>query len=121
MALANYRIGDLSIEYFKGFTVQQTLSFDGRNVFLFGENGYGKSSIIEAIRWCLFGTSDVEVRNILYEREICRVSLKLKGEEGSVTIERELRPGRSRSELQITNDQGKELRFGDVLPQIAKL
>jgi hypothetical protein len=27
------------------------------------------SSIIEAIRWCLFGTSDVEVRNILYERD----------------------------------------------------
>src|SRR5208282_5448844 len=71
MALANYRIADLSIQYFKGFTAEQTLSFDGRNVFLFGENGHGKSSIIEAIRWCLFGTSDVEVRNILYEKEVC--------------------------------------------------
>lgn len=121
MALATYKISDLSIEYFKGFSSRQTLSFAGKNVFIFGENGNGKSSIIEAIRWCLFGTSDVEVRNVLYESEVCRVSLVLEGESGKVTVRRELKPGRNRSETHIVNDKGKVLKLGDVLPQIAKV
>ena len=52
MALASYRITDIFVEGFRGFTTPQSLSFEGRNVFVFGPNGYGKSSVIEAVHWC---------------------------------------------------------------------
>jgi chromosome segregation ATPase len=59
MTLANYRIAGLTIEGFRGFTTSQSIVFNGRNVFIFGENDRGKSSIIEAIQWCLFGGADI--------------------------------------------------------------
>ena len=67
---AKYRIARVTIEGFRGFTRPQTIPIDGQNIFVYGENGRGKSSIIEAIRWCLFGApsgGDIEVRNTFYE------------------------------------------------------
>ena len=49
-----FRIHNVTIEGFKAFTTPQTFEFEGRNIFLFGPNGFGKTSIVEAIRWCLF-------------------------------------------------------------------
>src|SRR5690242_19983327 len=99
MTFANYRIAALGVEGFRGFTTPQSLTFQGRNVFIFGQNGNGKSSIVEAIQWCLFGGRDVEVRNKLYEKQQCRVSLRLSGSEGDLSIERELGAGRTQSSL----------------------
>ena len=48
----NFRIDSITIEGFKGFANRQTVSVNGKNLFIFGPNGFGKSSIIEAIRWC---------------------------------------------------------------------
>jgi DNA repair exonuclease SbcCD ATPase subunit len=121
MPVANYRITELSVEGFRGFTTWQSLSFEGRNVFVFGQNGHGKSSIIEAIQWCLFGGSDIEVRNSVYEKQECRVSLRLAGAKGSLTIERELRPGRNQSDRRIKDGGGNEVPLRDVFPQLAKL
>jgi DNA repair exonuclease SbcCD ATPase subunit len=122
MPLANYRIAELSIEGFRGFTTPQTLSFEGRNVFVFGPNGYGKSSIVEAIDWCLRGGgSDIAFRNIFYEKQECRVSLRLTGVNGDITIERELRPGQTESDRRIKDDRGKPVQLSDVLPQLSKL
>ena len=36
---------------------------------MFDTNGLGKSSVVEAVRWCLFGLADrpeAEVRNVFY-------------------------------------------------------
>jgi DNA repair exonuclease SbcCD ATPase subunit len=85
MPLTNYRIAGLKIEGFRGFTAPQSLYFNGRNVFIFGENGHGKSSIIEAVQWCLFGGSDIQVRNSIYEKQECRVVLRLEGPKGKLT------------------------------------
>ena len=41
----------VEIEGFKGFTSSTTIDFKGRHVFLLGQNGNGKSSIVEAVRW----------------------------------------------------------------------
>jgi DNA repair exonuclease SbcCD ATPase subunit len=121
MALANYRIMSLAVEGFRGFTRPQSISFDGRNVFIFGENGLGKSSIVEAIQWCLFGGTDIQVRNSVYEKQECRVVLDLAGDRGKLTIRRELRPGRTESDLRIDDARGKEVTLREVFPQIAKL
>lgn len=56
MAEARYRIDSLAIEGFKAFGVPQEIPLAGRYCFLFGANARGKSSIVEAIRWCLFGS-----------------------------------------------------------------
>ena len=50
-----FRIKNVAIEGFKAFTKPQSFDLDGRHVFFFGENGLGKTSVVEAIRWCLFG------------------------------------------------------------------
>lgn len=124
MPYAKYRIEELSIEGFRGFTTPQSLSFHGKNVFVFGQNGRGKSSIVEAIRWCLFGSAagaDIEVRNTFYTNQECRVSLKLSGTTGTLRIERELRPGQERSRQIVRDSAGGEIRARDVLPQLTRL
>ena len=55
MPNATFQIESVSIEGFKAFTKRQTFNFGSRHVFFFGPNGLGKTSIVEAIRWCLFG------------------------------------------------------------------
>jgi chromosome segregation ATPase len=55
MPIAKFQLRSVSIEGFKGFTHPQTVTFSGKHAFLFGKNYSGKSSIVEAIRWCLFG------------------------------------------------------------------
>jgi AAA domain len=121
MALANYRIMSLAVEGFRGFTDPRSISFEGRNIFIFGENGLGKSSIIEAIQWCLFGGTDIQVRNSVYEKQECRVVLHLAGDKGKLRIRRELRPGRTESDLRIEDGRGKEVSLREVFPQLAKL
>ena len=46
---SKYRIESLEIEGFKAFTNKCEIKLDSKPTFIFGENGKGKSSIIEAI------------------------------------------------------------------------
>jgi len=124
MTTARYRITQLRIEGFRGFTTAQTLDLDGKNLFIFGPNGRGKSSVVEAIRWCLFGApvgTDIEVRNTFYDKQECRVSLVLEGTTSKLNVQRELRPGHDRSRLTIRDAMGDELLARDVLPQLTRL
>ena len=52
-----FKIGWVAIEGFKGFTARQQIKLDGKHLFVLGPNGFGKSSLIEAIRWGLFGST----------------------------------------------------------------
>jgi hypothetical protein len=85
----------VTVEGFRGFTGQQTIPVDGKHLFLFCPNGRGKSSVIEAVRWCLFGSSekDIEVRNTFYTQGDCKVILDLDAPSGPLQIGRELRAG----------------------------
>ena len=121
MPLANYRIMSLIVEGFRGFTTPQSISLEGRNIFIFGENGLGKSSVVEAIQWCLFGGADIQVRNSVYEKQECRVVLHLAGRKGKLTVKRELRPGRTDSDLRIEDGRGKEVSLREAFPQLAQL
>ena len=111
MALANYRIISLVAEGFRGFTTPQSISFEGRNIFIFGQNGLGKSSVIEAIQWCLFGGTDIQVRNNLYEKQECRVVLHLAGPKGKLTIRRELNLAALNPTSALKTDVAKKRRF----------
>ena len=123
MPRAAFRIHSLGIEGFKAFAAPQSIEIDG-HVFVFGRNGLGKSSVVEAIRWCLFGLADrpeAEVRNVFYPAGECRVELKLDGPGGGWSIQRRLRPGLSRSNLTIQDPSGTTVPQSKVFPHMARL
>jgi len=107
----NFRINSITIEGFKGFANRQTVSVNGKNLFIFGPNGFGKSSIIEAIRWCFFGLTgrpEEIVRNQFYSGN-CFVELELKDEDNKLwKVQRVLSPGASQSRGKIIDPEGKE-------------
>jgi DNA repair exonuclease SbcCD ATPase subunit len=123
MPRAKYRIAEVEMEGFRGFTERQSLSIDEKNLFIFGQNGHGKSSIVEAVRWCLFGSAsgaDIEVRNTFYDKS-CRVSLLLKGQAGTLRVDPELRPGSDRSRQTLYDSAGTEVPARHALPGLNRL
>ena len=119
-----FRIGRVAIEGFKGFTEAKEIDLRNRHVFLIGPNGNGKSSIIEAIRWGLFGSTgrrnDI-VRNIGYGGD-CRVEISLTRDGKEWRLRRILPPGGGgNSRAELFDENGKEARMSDVLPQMDSL
>lgn len=124
MSTAAFKIQRLEIEGFKAFAAPQ--SFDiGGHVFVFGMNGLGKSSLVEAVRWCLFGLADrpaAEVRNVFYSAGDCRVAMTLDGPGGQWKIQRHLRPGSSgQSVPNIRDPNGNTVPQSKVFPHLARL
>lgn len=115
----NFRTNSITIEGFKGFTNRKTIPVNGKNLFIFGPNGLGKSSIIEAIRWCLFGLTgrpEEIVRNQFYSGN-CFVELELRDENNKLwKVQRVLSPGASRSRMKIVDTKGKERAQTEVFP-----
>ena len=123
MSNAIFRIESMSIEGFKAFTTQQTFRFEGRNVFLFGSNGLGKTSIVEAIRWCLFGLASRPgeiVKNQFYPGP-CIVQISLRAPDGLWTMQRRLRPSGGESNRDIRDPSGSEQNLEDVFPQLSRI
>jgi DNA repair exonuclease SbcCD ATPase subunit len=119
---ARYRIDSLTVEGFKAFSAEQEITLGGKHCFLFGVNARGKSSIVEAIRWCLFGSErDSDVRNRFSEAVDCRVELRLRDATGLWRLERRLRPGQLRSDLTIRNPDGGEVTQKEALPNLVRL
>ena len=87
-----FRIKSVTIEGFKAFTKCQSFDLDGCHVFFFGENGLGKTSVVEAIRWCLFGLASRQgevIKNQFYGGQ-CIVELTLQAPDGIWSFQRRL-------------------------------
>ena len=123
MPNATFRIESVSIEGFKAFTTRQEFSFDGRNVFLFGPNGLGKTSIVEAIRWCLFGLASRpgEIVNNQFYGGPCYVQIALRSDDGIWTLHRRFRPSSDRSPLTVRDPNRTERNLEDVFPQLSRI
>ena len=121
MTPTGFRIRNLAIEGFKGFTTRQHIDFEGRHTFLLGSNGMGKSSVVEAIRWGLFGSigrPNEVVANRGYDGQ-CRVTLSLQRDGRNWELRRTLIRGASGgSDARLFDDQGKEQTLGNILPQL---
>ena len=118
-----FRIRRISVEGFKGFTKVQKIDLGNRHMFLIGPNGNGKSSVIEAIRWGLFGSTNRQndiVQNTGYGGE-CRVEIDLVRDEKEWQLRRILTPGSGGSHAELFDADSKEHLIRAVLPQMGSL
>ena len=116
------RIGRIWVEGFKGFTGAQEIDLRNRHMFLIGPNGNGKSSIIEAIRWGLFGSTSRRdtVKNEGYAGD-CRVEINLARDGKRWNLRRILNPGGGGSRPTLFDEDGGEHTLRNVLPQLDSL
>lgn len=114
-----FRIQTVAIEGFKGFTALQVIDLEGRHAFLLGKNGNGKSSIVEAVRWGLFGSTGRR-NEIVANRDYpgqCRVEISLVRNGKQWNLRRTvLRGVTGGNEAILTDDQGKEHPIREVMP-----
>ncbi|MGQ9722236.1 MAG: AAA family ATPase [Candidatus Jordarchaeum sp.] len=118
-------INSITIEGFKGFTYRKKIQVSGKHLFIFGPNGFGKSSIIEALRWCLFGLTgrpEEIVRNQFYGTGDCYVEVELAElNGGSWKVQRKFSLGSGQSRQTILDPQGKERTRSEVFPFLTSL
>ena len=116
-----FSVQSVEIEGFKGFASPQAIDFRSRHVFLLGRNGNGKSSIVEAVRWGLFGSAyrpNEVAKNQHYSGE-CRVTVKLIRDGELWTLRRTLNLGTgSSSEPILTDRHGNRRPIREVMPQL---
>ena len=114
-----FRIQTVAIEGFKGFTARQVIDFKCRHAFLLGKNGNGKSSIVEAVRWGLFGSTGRR-NEIVANRDYpgqCRVEISLMRDGKQWNLRRTaLRGVTGGNDPVLTDDQGKEHPIREVMP-----
>ena len=120
--MPGFRIVALTVEGFKGITVPKEVDFDGRHVFLLGKNGNGKSTIVEAIRWGLFGSinrPNEVVTNRGYFGNVA-VMLMLRRDNRQWTLKRKLIRGVSGGETDavLTDENGKICSMREVIPRL---
>ena len=114
-----FRIQTVSIEGFKGFTARQEIDLRGLHAFVLGQNGNGKSSIIEAIRWGLFGSTPNEIVPNRGYAERCRVEITFVREGVKWNLRRTLIRGVSGgSDAVLTDENGKVHPLRDIMPQL---
>ena len=118
---SGFSVQSVEIEGFKGFASSQTIDFRSRHVFLLGRNGNGKSSIVEAVRWGLFGSAyrpNEVVKNQHYPGD-CRVTVKLIRDGELWNLRRTLNLGTgSSSEPVLTDRHGNRRPLREVMPQL---
>jgi len=116
-----FRVQSVEIEGFKGFTSPKTIDFKSRHVFLLGRNGNGKSSIVEAVRWGLFGSAfrpNEVIKNQHYSGD-CRVKVELIRDGELWILRRTLNLGAGSSSDPILTDQhGNRHPIREVMPQL---
>ena len=116
-----FSVQGVEIEGFKGFTSPKEIDFKGRHVFLLGENGNGKSSIVEAVRWGLFGSAyrpNEVVKNQHYAGA-CRVRIKMIRDGEPWILRRTLNLGAgSTSDPILTDQQGNRRNMREIMPQL---
>jgi len=97
------KIKKVEIEGFRGFTQRTSIEFENPVILLYGGNHQGKSSVLNAIEWCLYGDESIGEKSGIRERvgtgevawrvvndnsEKAQVKLQIEGEQGDYSITR---------------------------------
>ena len=118
-----FRIKGVTIEGFKAFTKRQSFELNGRHVFFFGENGLGKTSVVEAIRWCLFGLASRQegiIKNQFHDGPYV-VELTLQAPDGVWSFQRRLSQSGGIGPSTIRDPSGTRRDLEDVFPQLSRI
>lgn len=123
-----YELIGVKVRGFRGFTDEKEFVFDRPVVLMFGDNHFGKSSILNAIEWCLFGDDCIGKKTGIRERigwEIvnrspsitdAKVIAEFKGDNGIYVITRRCSKGQRRvsGEVSVEMPNGEKLNGGDA-------
>lgn len=110
---AKLRLLHVEIEGFRAVNSPVQLDFDERATLLFAPNGQGKTSLLAAIEWCLFGKLAYQISENLTNDEIVNmhhrageayVRIVLQRGQDHVTVERRRRVGKREMTLRVTLD-----------------
>lgn len=132
------KIKAIEIEGFRGFTQKTSIEFDNPITLLHGGNHQGKSSVLNAIEWCLYGDECIGEKSGIRERvgagemawrvvndnsEKAQVKLEMEGEQGAFTITRiEVRGrGKKGKSIKIFLPDGTEKEGYEGDQEVAKL
>jgi len=123
-------ITKVRLKGFRGFVGEQEFDFSSPITILFGENGKGKSSLLNSIEYCLFGNDcigkdtgireriDWEVKN--RRTNECYVELEIKESDSEYKIKRAWK-SRARDELSISGSDGGFTQGEDPKRELVKL
>jgi len=120
----------IRITGFRGFNGTQEFDLSSPVIILFGENGAGKSSFLNAIEWCLFGEEIVGKATGIRERvnwEIknrhskeCIVELHITQNDKKYIVKRILK-GKSKHILSIESPDGDTLSGDEAYEKLSEL
>ena len=123
-----YRLEAVDLAGFRGFNVRQQIPLDNALAIFYAPNGYGKSSLCEAIEWAIYGNTSRRLRGerIITKREF-ESSLRNRfypaNQEAYVTLR--LNDGKKEIEIRrvITTDEGPGVLFldGQCVEHLAEL
>lgn len=133
-----FKIKKVEIEGFRGFTQKNTIELENPIILLYGGNHQGKSSVLNAIEWCLYGDECIGKKSGIRERvgtgemswrvvndnsEKAQVKLELKKDEGHFLITRteEKGKGRKGKKLRIYLPNGTEIEGDEASYELARL
>ncbi len=131
------KINAIEIEGFRGFTKNTHIDLSTPVVLLYGGNHQGKSSVLNAIEWCLYGDECIGEKSGIRERvgtgesawrvvndnaERSQVKMKIESDKGIFTIKRVEVKGKGKKGkiLKFTYPDGKEKEGEEAKQEIAK-
>jgi len=133
-----FKIKKVEIEGFRGFTQKNTIEFENPIILLYGGNHQGKSSVLNAIEWCLYGDECVGEKSGIRERvgtgemswrvvndnsEKAQVKLEFEKDEGHFLITRteEKGKGKKGKKLRIYLPDGIEKEGNEASLELARI
>ena len=121
------KIKSIEIEGFRGFTQKTSIEFENPIILLYGGNHQGKSSVLNALEWCLYGDECIGEKSGIRERvgtgemawrvvndnsEKAQVKVEIEEEQRVFTITRAEAKGKGKKgksiRISLPNGTGKE-------------
>lgn len=124
----------LRIKGFRAYMEDKEFVFDNPVILLFGDNGTGKSSTLNAIEWCLFGNECIGAKSGIRERIDWEIPNRNLGPSADISVELELEDenahaykifrgwiSKTKDELKITVPDGQALEGQNAKEELGRL
>jgi exonuclease SbcC len=130
-----FNLKSVRLEGFRGFAKNGVVfEFSAPAVLLYGDNYQGKSSVLNAVEWCLYGDGCIGTKSNIRERvggwevvnrqtSAATVEVVAETDEGLVTVTRTEEKGKGKrgKHIQVTIADGTVLRGDDAEREITRM